>query len=145
VIEHVEDHALAVEEMKRVCKPQGIVCVTVPAFMALWGQHDVVNNHYRRYVLPELSALFTRQDDGRILFKNYFNFILFLPILSVRFASRLMPALFKRKGAGSDFSLVKEDALVNKLLYKLFKLEIPVLPRLRLPFGVSILLTWQKR
>ncbi len=144
VIEHVEDHLKAVQEMKRVCKPRGIVSVTVPAFMALWGQHDVVNNHYRRYVLPELTTLFNQQEDGKIVFKNYFNFILFLPILSVRFAARLAPSLFQRKGAGSDFTLLKEDAFINKLLYKLFKLEVPVLKRLRLPFGVSILLTWQK-
>ncbi len=52
VIEHVEDHQLAVREMQRVCKPNGLVCVTVPAFMFLWNQHDDVNHHVRRYDKP---------------------------------------------------------------------------------------------
>src|SRR6187431_1662170 len=53
VIEHVEDHTAAVSEMYRVCKHAGNVCITVPAFKSLWGAHDVVNDHKRRYRMTE--------------------------------------------------------------------------------------------
>ena len=62
VIEHVEDDTLAVSEMRRVCKPGGVMCVTVPAFMFLWSEHDVVNHHFRRYTSPILRGLFLGKD-----------------------------------------------------------------------------------
>jgi len=41
VIEHVEDDSKAASEMLRVCKKDGLVFATVPAFMLLWSEHDV--------------------------------------------------------------------------------------------------------
>ena len=37
--------------------PGGMALVTVPAFMFLWSEHDVVNQHRRRYRRPQLAAL----------------------------------------------------------------------------------------
>ncbi|HMP94273.1 MAG TPA: class I SAM-dependent methyltransferase, partial [Phnomibacter sp.] len=38
VIEHVDDHALAVTQLQRVCKPGGLVLISVPALMSLWSR-----------------------------------------------------------------------------------------------------------
>ena len=57
VIEHVEDDLLGINEMKRVCKIDGLLVLTVPAFMFLWSHHDEVNHHYRRYTLNNLKDL----------------------------------------------------------------------------------------
>ena len=48
VIEHVEDDARAVREMMRILKPNGVLVITVPAFMSLWSDWDVVLHHFRR-------------------------------------------------------------------------------------------------
>ncbi|HKR04883.1 MAG TPA: class I SAM-dependent methyltransferase, partial [Bacteroidia bacterium] len=90
VIEHVENDFAGVEEMKRVCKSGGIICVTVPAFMQLWSHHDVVNQHYRRYLMPGLLKLFNDQE-GQIIYKTYFNSILFIPIYFFRLLSKIVP------------------------------------------------------
>ena len=50
VIEHTPDDRLALRELHRVTVPGGYLVVTVPAYPALWSQHDVVNGHHRRYV-----------------------------------------------------------------------------------------------
>jgi len=47
VIEHVDDDKTSVNEMYRVCKSNGNVFITVPAFMSLWSEHDEVNQHKR--------------------------------------------------------------------------------------------------
>ena len=94
VIEHVVEHELAVQEMQRVCKSSGLVCVTVPAFQFLWNQHDDVNHHVRRYTRPLLESLF--QKTGRIRFSSYFNFLLFFPIAGFRLLSKILP-LHERK------------------------------------------------
>ena len=36
-------------ELRRVCRPGGLLLVTVPAYQALWSLHDEANHHYRRY------------------------------------------------------------------------------------------------
>lgn len=140
VIEHVEDDQLAVKEMFRVCKPQGHILITVPAFMFLWGPHDVVNQHYRRYVAPQLKKLLVNHE---VRFLSYFNSILFFPVAMVRVLSKLIP--FKRKGSGSDFGLI-ESKLLNTLFYKLFIAENALLKRgVSFPFGVSLFAVAKKK
>ena len=144
VIEHVEDDAKAVSEMIRVCKPGGYVAVTVPAFMFLWGHHDDVNHHYRRYTKSQFKKLFNQ--GGIINFSSYFNTFLFPPIAGFRLFSKLLPKNFMRNKneAGSDFSIY-QPGFTQKLFYKLMKSENVFLKRkISLPVGVSILLSFRK-
>ncbi|MCU0448957.1 MAG: class I SAM-dependent methyltransferase [Bernardetiaceae bacterium] len=144
VIEHVDDDALAVRELKRVCRPTGWVVVSVPAFMALWSHHDVVNHHFRRYTMPGLLRVFNAQPGGQVRYRNYFNSALFLPIAAFRMLSRLVPARWRR-GSGADNALINLDSPVNRVLYAIFDLERRLLNRgWRFPFGVSAVVGWQK-
>jgi SAM-dependent methyltransferase len=142
VIEHVEDDASAVSEMMRVCKPGGAIAVTVPAFMMLWGHHDTVNHHRRRYRLHEVTRLF--HSSGRVLYASYFNSVLFFPIVAVRAITKLVPQRWIRTGSGSDFSLVKSPVL-DRVFYEVLNVEDTWLRRgWRVPFGVSIYVSWRK-
>ena len=144
VIEHVEDDAKAVSEMHRVCKKGGVMCVTVPAFMFLWSEHDVVNHHFRRYTSSILRGLFL--DKNEPVFHTYFNFWLFFPIAAFRILAKILP--LKKKQASeetaSDFSVGK-GGFLNSLFYHIFKSENAFLKHfIKLPVGVSILSTWRK-
>lgn len=144
VIEHVEDDALAVSEMRRVCKPGGVMCVTVPAFMFLWSEHDVVNHHFRRYTSSILRGLFLGKDEP--IFHTFFNFWLFFPIAIFRLLTKVLPLKKKQKveETSSDFSVGKSDFL-NRFLYGIFKSENMFIKRfIKLPVGVSLLSTWRK-
>jgi SAM-dependent methyltransferase len=143
VIEHVKDDVKAVMEMKRVCKKNGLIFITVPAFMKLWSHHDVVNRHYRRYIMKQIIALFG-ENDGLIQDKTYFNSLLFLPILFFRIISPLIPKKIIRKGSGSDFSINKINSFSNKIFYYLFNFERKLLKKIRFSLGVSILFLWKK-
>lgn len=145
VIEHVDDDQLAVFEMKRVAKNNGIVFITVPAFMSLWSHHDVVNHHFRRYKLQQIDALFNDVNDGKKRFMSYFNFFLFTPIYLVRVISKYFKSDKNRPGSGSDFETFK-PGIMNDLLYKVMHFESNLINRkIKLPFGVSLLYTWQKQ
>lgn len=144
VIEHVENDALAVSEMLRVCKPGGFVFVTVPAFEFLWSEHDEVNHHFRRYTKRQLKKLF--KEKSEIKFSSYFNFLLFSPIAGFRILSRLLPKKFFRKKneAGSDFS-VYQPGFTQSLFYRIMLSENSLLKRkIGLPFGVSIMIAAKK-
>lgn len=142
VIEHIDDDTAATRELKRVCKIDGLVFITVPAFMFLWSLHDEVNEHFRRYNLKELKSLFI--SEGNIIFCSYFNFLFFIPITIVRSLGKLFSFQRFRSGSSSDFSLFKANYL-NNFLFKLFSLERHFLNgNIKFPFGVSLLLCWKK-
>ncbi len=143
VIEHVEDDALAVKEMKRVCSKNGIVYVSVPAFNFLWSAHDDVNMHERRYTKKMLYNLF--EDKHKILYFSYFNFWLFFPIAAYRVLSTVLGGRKKTEDtAGSDFDVAK-GSFYQKVFYKIFNSEnFFINNKIRLPVGVSALLSWTK-
>lgn len=142
VVEHVAEHEKAVAEMKRVCKNQGTLFCTVPAFNFLWSQHDEINHHVRRYTGSEFSNLFS--SSGKITYSTYFNCFLFFPVAFFRLISRILPSAIKRKGAGSDFTIHGSEVFSN-VFYKIFSAENVLLKRqCSLPFGISYLLIWKK-
>lgn len=144
VIEHVENDLLAVTEMKRVAKENGILLITVPAFMSLWSHHDVINHHFRRYKINKIEFLFDKLKDGEKLFVSYFNFILFMPIYLVRQVSNLLLNASKRPGSGIDFETFK-PGIMNTILFKIMAFESKLINLgLKLPFGVSIIYSWRK-
>ncbi len=146
VIEHVEDDRMAVSEMRRVAKSGGVMLVSVPAFMFLWSEHDVVNHHLRRYTSKILRGLFSAYDVP--IFHSYFNFWLFFPIAGIRTIMRLFTKkhLAKPEDAQSDFDNFKSGGLVNMLLKNIFFSENLFLKQfIPLPVGISILSSWRKK
>ncbi|MEK7432418.1 MAG: methyltransferase domain-containing protein [Cyanobacteriota bacterium] len=143
VIEHVEDDIKAIKELNRVCKNNSLIFITVPTFMILWSEHDDVNHHYRRYLMKQVLSLFT-QIEGAIVKKSYFNTFLFPPILIFRLLSKIIPKKLIRSGAGSDFTVIKNESIVNKILFFIFNLERKFLNIFSFPFGVSLFFIFRK-
>jgi SAM-dependent methyltransferase len=140
VVEHVEDDQRAVDEMIRVCKKGGSILITVPAFQSLWSEHDVINHHFRRYRLSQLTELF-RKDQGEVVYASYFNFFLFLPIWLARLGSKLVA---KRNSPQSDFQKFKTGPASSLLYYVLKSESLALNKQTVLPWGVSVLLHFRK-
>ncbi|MDO8991625.1 MAG: class I SAM-dependent methyltransferase, partial [Daejeonella sp.] len=119
VIEHVKDDRLGVQEMRRVCKRDGLIVLTVPAYMFLWSHHDEVNHHYRRYTLKNLKELVKKEDLIPVR-ATFYNTLLFLPIALFRLLSKMIPEKLIRKGAGSDATLHNSNSLISRILYRIF-------------------------
>lgn len=49
VLEHIEEDAMVVAEIRRILKPGGRFLVSVPEDHRLWSEHDVAVGHVRRY------------------------------------------------------------------------------------------------
>lgn len=136
VLEHVEDDVSAMQEIKRVCKREGFICLTVPADRKLWSAHDVVNRHFRRYQLADFKALGKSMHPRYI---SYFNCFLYLPVWIARAWSNRMKISDR-----SDFETFKANGLSNKIFGSVFSLEARFMPALRFPFGVSLFGLWKK-
>ncbi len=136
VLEHLADDRQGLREIRRVLKPGGLAIITVPAFNFLWGLQDEVSHHFRRYRVFQSEDLI-KQENLKIEKLSYFNFFLFAPIVLMRLAQK-----FYRPKRGSDFEL--NNRFVNKILEKIFLLEIKFLRRVNFPFGVSLLAILKK-
>lgn len=133
VIEHLEDDVGALRAMRDLLAPGGRLVVTVPALDLLWGKHDVVNGHFRRYARPLLEQRLG-QAGFAVDYASYFNTILFPVVAAVRVARRLLPG--EEPTPTSDFRL--PPAPVNQLLTRLFGLEARAMRRRPLPIGSSL-------
>lgn len=147
VIEHVADHAKAIDEMIRVCKPGGHIAITVPAYMFLWGPHDLVNHHYRRYTLKQLTSLI-QPYQGKMIYTTYFNSMLFIPIAAFRIAIYWMEKISGKiaNKEQSDHAILGTNGFFNGLLAGIFKIDYYLLKwGIRFPAGVSIMAIFQKQ
>lgn len=130
VIEHLDDDAAALRELARVTR--GPLVVTVPALPFLWGPHDEVNRHRRRYTRRTLRDAFHR---ARLEPESiaWFNFLLLPPIAAARLGGRLA----RRREPRSDFSRVPSAGL-SRALAAIFGFERHLVGRVPVPAGVSL-------
>lgn len=138
VIEHLDEPIAALRTMRARLPWDGQVVVTVPAFQALWSQHDEVNHHRRRYARLELVSQLSSAG-LKVTWVSYFNTLLFPAVAAARVVERLRP---KRGLPAADLEPTPEPA--NALLSRLFGSERLALKRGRLPFGVSLVAVAQR-
>lgn len=143
VIEHVEDDQKAVNEMFRVCKPNGHLYILVPAFQSLWSEHDVLSHHFRRYKYKSLKRLFNNLG-GQEIYTTYFNTLLFFPIYFIRIIKNKINLKSKHVIDKTDVDLFKNSRL-NVIFELIFSFERKLLNFFTFPFGVSIALIWKKK
>ena len=138
VVEHVEEDSKAISELHRVCKPGGFTFTTVPTFKFLWSEHDIINEHKRRYTMNNYTSLFDAKKNP-VYFKSYFNFWLFFPIATVRVLLSFFKKPKENKAVKSDFGKVK-DGFISKILFNIFNSETYLLKKvIRLKVGVSLM------
>lgn len=136
MIEHVDNDLAVLKEVYRICKPGGVVVITVPAFEFLWGSHDDSHHHKRRYVLTHLREM--GLSAGFILEKlTYTNFFIFLPVLLRRIISR-------NASSSKESDLRHTPKPINEMLKRIYKFEAFYLKRGNFPWGVSLLMVLRK-
>jgi SAM-dependent methyltransferase len=129
VVEHLDDDAAGLQEMRRVLRPDGRALLFVPAFMWLWGVQDDVSHHRRRYTLPQLTER-VRAAGFEVERATYANLTFFAPILAGRL---LMRATGARPASENNLNV----SALNGVLGHIFGAERFWLRRLNFPFGVS--------
>jgi len=139
IIEHVQDDQQVISEIHRVLKTNGIAIIFVPAFHFLWSHHDVINKHYRRYTLTDITTKLA-QEGFVTTCKSYWNFFLFIPHAIITTMSRLLNL---RPAHGNLRMPIKP---FNILFETLLKWENNCIVRgISFPFGISCAVLVQKK
>lgn len=136
VIEHVDDDGLMLRELRRVCRPGGILLLTVPAFQFLWSSHDDLNHHRRRYIRRDLAD---RVEAGGFtpLKLSYYNSFLFPAAIVRKF-------LLGRNSNGTACHLESLPGAMNTIFRRILSSERPLITNCEFPIGASLICAARK-
>ncbi len=134
VVEHITDDAAAIQNMARMLRDGGRLLITVPAFMALWDEHDEMNLHHRRYTVAALRNLLAPH--GRIVQMRYLFPSLFLPKLAIRCVNKMRRKKVPQHRLPSP--------RLNQWMTNLCLAEHELTSWMRIPFGTSVMAILEK-
>lgn len=134
VLEHIQDDAAVLAQMRQAVTPGGGVAITVPQHPWLWSGMDTLSGHVRRYRAKELRAKLERAG--------------FRCVYSTSFVSLLLPLMFLsrlrfQKQADQQVSSGELDlpGPLNAMLRVVMQIEVQLIQAgLRLPSGGSLLM-----
>jgi SAM-dependent methyltransferase len=142
VLEHLTDDTGILAELNRICKPGGLLLLTVPALPRLWSYFDVASGHKRRYRRQDLTQKIAATGFS-ILRISYFMTLL-LPLL---WASRMLEGLFRNSATprGLDAGMeMRTIPVVNGFLLSILRVERFLLRFVTLPVGASLIAVARK-
>lgn len=143
VLEHIEDDRGVVDELARVLRPGGFVYLTVPSPPWLYSIKDVDAQHYRRYSIPGITAVFGARFE--VAYATYFFSALTLPTLLLR----AIPYRLGLARSRSSESYAAEHTRAQQgggVMARLFKRELEAIGAGRSrTFGTSLLLVARRR
>jgi 2-polyprenyl-3-methyl-5-hydroxy-6-metoxy-1,4-benzoquinol methylase len=135
VLEHLSEPVAALRHALDLLDPHGTLVATVPAFMMLWTNHDVLNHHFKRYTKRSFREV-ARQAGLQVREERY----LYHWTCAVKLAEHAAEWVFQLPPALPNIPA----AWVNATLYWLSRLEQKTLGALPMPFGSSLMVVGTK-
>jgi hypothetical protein len=121
--------------MLSLLAPDGTFLATVPAFMSLWTNHDVLNHHYVRYTKQTFRKI-AHAAGLQISQERYLYYWTFPVKIGVR--------LFERTFRSEPIPAKVPAAWINRSLYWFCRAEQHTLGHLPMPFGSSLMVVGGK-
>jgi len=136
VLEHIPDHALALQQCHQALTTDGWLIISVPQLQWLWSRIDDYSNHQRRYSRRSLVDLLNHECYSVKYINSFVSLLLPLMIIS-----RAM----NRSDASIDSEWTISPTL-NRILLAIMSLEFAMMRiGVNFPAGGSLLVVAQKR
>jgi SAM-dependent methyltransferase len=132
VIEHIENDAAALAELRRVLGPSGRIVLTTPAYSWAYSSHDRYLHHVRRYDKRRLLSI-VEQAGLRIIHASRYNVLLAVPLVVVRW---LRDRFARSAPDGSDVGRPVPGVAVPALNF-IWRCEAYLAERINLRVGLT--------
>jgi 2-polyprenyl-3-methyl-5-hydroxy-6-metoxy-1,4-benzoquinol methylase len=133
VIEHIENDQDAVKQLQGLLGPGGRLIITVPALPGLFGYHDELLGHFRRYTNSSLKKLI--EGSFQITHLRYYGFAL-IPV------TFLISRILRKTYPAKTFEISNNPkSILGAIIRSVFAWE----KHMRAPWGTSLLLIAQHR
>lgn len=139
VFEHIGDDVLAMRQAYDLLKPGGTLVVEVPAGPRLFGPYDVELNHFRRYTSAELAGKL-KGVGFDVVEKSHLGFLLFPMFALVKLKDKYFPGRSGKAVVRQHASATRNNLLMTMMM----AIEVRLLGRFSLPFGIRVLMTANK-
>lgn len=136
VLEHLDDPIGALRHALELLTPDGLMIITVPALMALWTNHDVLNHHLTRYTKQSFRQV-ARQAGFDIREERY----LYHWTCPVKLGVRVMEGVLRPQPEAPRVPV----SWANDILFRMSRLEQKTLSALPMPFGSSLMVIGGKQ
>ena len=125
----VKDIGAALREMRRVLRPDGLLLINLPAFRFLHSAHDEAVMTAQRFRKREVKAL---------LLNNGFAIRRLTYWTTLLFPLAVVARTLGGSKQGRDF---QRTGFMNELFARMMSLELGILGKCSLPFGVALFAT----
>ena len=142
-LEHIDDDQAALNEARRVLRPDGLLFVSVPSYQFLYAQNDRLAHHKRRYTLSALRSKI-HGAGFEVVHASYINFWLFPIILPIVLTIKLKDHVGLGNGRTTNLSYPLPQWM-HGCLAAIFSSERHVVSRWSSPVGHSLFLLASKR
>jgi SAM-dependent methyltransferase len=134
VLEHIDDDVTTLKTAASLLVPGGRIVINVPALPCLWSEHDVINQHKRRYVEASLRDVMA-QANLEVTLLRYWGALL----VPLAWVERRVAAWRVKSAPEQAYEVKVPSAPVNALFHGLVWCEYALTGWLRSPLGLSLL------
>jgi ubiquinone/menaquinone biosynthesis C-methylase UbiE len=138
ILQAVSDDVAVLREMRRVLKDGASLCLTVPAYPALWGERDEAAGHRRRYTANELRRKLNNAG-FEVTRVSYLVASGFLPSFIERIAKNIFTKSIDRYGQSA-----RRSPTFNATMVLLLDGERFLTRFINLPFGTRVV-CWARK
>jgi 2-polyprenyl-3-methyl-5-hydroxy-6-metoxy-1,4-benzoquinol methylase len=135
VLEHSQNAVGTLRHALNLLGPRGKIVLTLPAFMTLWTNHDVLNRHYVRYTKSSFRTV-AREAGLHIEEERY----LYHWTCPLKIGIRLVERVLRLSPKPAEVPALA----INELLFRISRIEQIALTPLSLPFGSSLMIIGSK-
>jgi 2-polyprenyl-3-methyl-5-hydroxy-6-metoxy-1,4-benzoquinol methylase len=129
VLEHLHDPLSALCQVAALLENEGNLVLTVPAYNAVWTNHDVLNHHVTRYKKSTLFPII-RAARLEVLESSYW----FHWTFPTKLAQRALEKAFRLQPTNPSIP----GSVLNKILMGISAVEHSLFRPLHIPFGTSL-------
>lgn len=138
ILQTVNDSLTDLRELRRVLKDGAMLCLTVPAYPALWGERDEARGNRRRYTANELRRELNNAG-FEVTRVSYLVASGFLPAFIERIGKNIFTKSIDRYRQSARHSRRLNSAIILLLEFELFLTRF-----INLPFGTRVV-CWARK